>query len=256
MSEVLTTISRSTFDLQPVFEMMVERAVRLCAAKRAFVYRLDGSILRMAAAYGASPELREFAERNPISPGRHSGVARAALERRTVHIADVRADPEYSFGAARVDPIRTVLAVPVLTPVQLLGVVVIYRLDVAAFTDAQIALIQAFADQAAIAIENVRLVNELEERNRDLTVALDQQTATSEILRVISSSRTDLRPVFDAIVRSAVRLCGAEHSVAARFDGELLHPLAHHGFSAEALEILLRRFPMRPSTENMLEGLR
>ena len=120
-----------------------------------------------------------------------------------------RADPEYTYGSRQVDPFRTVLAVPMLRADELLGVILIYRHEVRPFTDSQIALLETFADQAAIAIENARLLTELQAKNADLTEALEQQTATSEILRVISSSPTDVQPVFDAIVRSADQLCGA-----------------------------------------------
>src|SRR5204862_4560210 len=200
----------STFDRQPVFETLAENAVRLGEAERAFVFRFDGQLLRSVAMFNASAELAAFVEQNPIAPGRHSGTARAALERRTVHIHDVLADPEYSYGAMQVDPIRTVLGIPMLKASELLGVFMIYRLEVRPFTDSQIALMETFADQAAIAIENARLLTELEARNADLTDALEQQTATAEILRVISTSPTDLQPVLDAVVKSAARFCGAD----------------------------------------------
>src|SRR4029453_3319306 len=142
--------------------------------------------------------------------------------------------------------------VPMLRGETVIGVIVTWKNRVEPFTAKQVELVATSAAQAVIAIENGRLFTELEVRNRDLTIALDQQTATSEILRVISSAQTDVKPVFDAIVRNAVRLCGADHSIAARFDGELLYPLAHHGFSPEALQIVERMFPMRPGPENML----
>ena len=144
----------------------METAARLCDAKRAFIYRVDGSFLRPAASHNVSQELLEFTIQHPISPGRHSGAARAALERRTVHIPDVRSDPEYTFHAAQIDPIRTVLAVPMLKNDELVGVVVIYRLDVRPFSKKQIDLVTTFANQAAIAIENVRLFDEVQARTR------------------------------------------------------------------------------------------
>src|SRR5439155_16971069 len=140
--------------------------------------------LRVVATHNASPELRAFVEANPIPPGRGSGTARAALERRTIHIDDILADPEFTYGVGQVDPIRTVLAIPMLRVDELLGVIIIYRHEVRPFTDNQIALMETFADQAVIAIENVRLFNELGFRNHDLTEAPEQQTATSDMLRV------------------------------------------------------------------------
>jgi two-component system, NtrC family, sensor kinase len=212
-SEVLEVISQSTFDLQPVFETLAENAVRLCGADKAFIFRFDGELLRMATSYNASVELREFVDQNPISPGRQSASARAGLERRTVQIVDAQIDVEYTYARQDVDPIRTILAVPMLRGDDLVGVITIYRLEVRPFTAKQIALTETFADQAVIAIENVRLFKELEARNRDLT-------ATSEILRVIAGSPTDVQPVFDSIVRSAVRLCDGAFGTLATFDGE------------------------------------
>src|SRR5262249_5464420 len=186
--DVLKVISRSTFNLQAVLDALVQSAARLCDADRALIYRFDGEFLRLAAFYNASPELREFLERNPISPGRQSTSARAALERRTVHIPDAQADPEFTYGARHVDPIRSTLAVPMLKGDGLLGVIGIYRLEVKPFTDNQITLVETFADQAVIAIENVRLFDEVQARTRELSESLEQQTATSDVLRVISSS--------------------------------------------------------------------
>jgi two-component system, NtrC family, sensor kinase len=124
---VLEVISRSAFDLQPVFETVVESAVRVCGADKAFIFRFDGELLRVAAAFNAPPEFQEWVAQNPIRPGRHSGSARAALERRTIHIHDVQADPEYSYGAKNVEAIRTILGVPILKGDELLGVIMIAR---------------------------------------------------------------------------------------------------------------------------------
>jgi GAF domain-containing protein len=208
-SNVLEVISRSAFDLQPVFETVVESAVRVCGADKAFIFRFDGELLRVAAAFNAPPEFQEWVAQNPIRPGRHSGSARAALERRTIHIHDVQADPEYSYGAKNVEAIRTVLGVPILKGDELLGVIMIYRLEVSPFTDKQIALVETFADQAAIAIENVRLFEALQQRTNDLTESLQQQTATADVLKVISASPGNLEPVFQAILASATQICQA-----------------------------------------------
>jgi GAF domain-containing protein len=167
-ANVLEVISRSAFDLQAVFQTVAESCVRLCGADRAFIFRFDGELLRMVVAYNSSPEFAEWVAKNPIRPGRHSGSARAALERRTIHVTDVLADPEYVYGAKDVEPIRTILGVPILKGDDLLGVMMIYRLEVRSFTDRQIALVETFADQAAIAIENVRLLDELRERTEEV----------------------------------------------------------------------------------------
>ena len=173
-AKVLEVISRSAFDLQAVFQTVAESCVRLCGADRAFIFRFDGELLRMVVAYNSTPGFVEWVAKNPIRPGRHSGSARAALERRTIHITDVLADPEYVYGAKDVEPIRTVLGVPILKGDDLLGVMMIYRLEVRPFTDRQIALVETFADQAAIAIENVRLLDELRERTEEVE-KLNQQ---------------------------------------------------------------------------------
>jgi GAF domain-containing protein/CheY-like chemotaxis protein/anti-sigma regulatory factor (Ser/Thr protein kinase) len=245
-SELLKVIGRSTFDLQPVFETLAENAVRLCEAKRSFIFRFDGQFLRVVATHNASAELRAFVEQNPILPGRDSATARAALERRTVHVHDAQTDPEYTYGSRRVDPFRTILTVPMLRAGELLGVILTYRHEVLPFTDNQIALMETFADQAAIAIENARLFKELEARNRDLTEALEQQTATSEILRVISRSPTDVQPVFDVIATAATTLCEADHAGLFRFDGDLIHFVAHHGRTPDEIATTQQAFPQRP----------
>ena len=246
-------MGRSTFDLQPVFETLAENAIRLCEAQQAFIYRFDGGLLRVVAVHNVSAELRRFAEENPIAPGRHSGAARAALERRTIHIADIQADPEYTYGAKDVGPpLRTLLSIPMLRAGELFGVIHIYRLEVRPFTDSQIGLMEVFADQAAIAIENAQLLSELQIKNASLTEALERQTATAEILRVISRSPTDVQPVFDTIAESAARLCGGFLSGVYRFDGHLIHFVAHHNWSDEALEVVRGVYPRAPGRDTQV----
>jgi two-component system NtrC family sensor kinase len=178
-SKVLDVISRSAFDLKAVFETVAESSVKLCGAHRAFIYRFDGELLRLAVAYNTPRDFKEFVEKNPIRPGRHTCAARAALERRTIHIPDILADPEYTFGARAFFPAEstTVLGVPIIKGDDLLGVIIIYHEEVRPFTENQIARVETFADQAAIAIENVRLLDELCQRTTDLIESLEQQTA-------------------------------------------------------------------------------
>ncbi len=237
-AEVLKVISRSGFDIQKVFEAVADSAVRLCEADKAFIFRFDGELLRVAVGLNASPELMAFVENNPIRPGRYSATARAALERRTTHIEDATADPEYTYGAKDVDPLRTNLAVPMLKGDELLGVITIYRLEVKPFTANQIALVETFADQAAIAVENARLFEEVETRNYELDEALKQQTATAEVLKVISRSTFDLPTVLKTLVEAAARLCEANQGTIAREDKGEFRRMASYGFSEQFNEMI------------------
>ena len=250
-SEVLKVISRSAFDLQAVFETVVERSARLCGADRARanIYRFDGELLRVAATFNVPPKVREWLEQHPIRPGRHSGTARAALERRTIHVSDVRVDPEYSYGATAVEPFRSILGVPIIKGEDLLGVLLIYHLEVRPFTDKQIALVETFAHQAAIAIENVRLFEAEQQRTKELMESLEQQTATSEVLQVISSSPGDLEPVFASMLENAVRICDAKFGNIHRWDGDALHLMATHN-TPPAFAEYRRRSLWRPDPTN------
>src|SRR5512132_800017 len=223
--------------------MILANATRLCGASVATLWLFDGEVLTSVAHQNASPAFAEYLARARIRPGRETTTRRAALERKTIHVADLLSDPDFSAPEfQRKEKVKTVLSVPLLRQDTLVGVVTLWRREVRPFTDRQVALVETFADQAVIAIENVRLFKEIETRNRDLTEALEQQTATSEILRVISSSPTDVQPVFDTIVRSAVRLCDGLFSSLYRFDGEMVHPVAQHNYTPEALEEVHRIF--------------
>src|SRR4029077_2248766 len=183
-ADVLKVISRSTFDLQPVFDSMAESAVRLCEAERAYIFRFDGKVLRAVASFNAGPENQDWVNRNPIPLGRHSVSARAGLERRTVQVADVQTDPEYHYVARDVGLIRTTLAVPMLKGDGLIGTITIYRLEVKPFTENQIALMETFADQAVIAIENARLFEAEQQRTRELAKSLeDLRTAQDRLVQ-------------------------------------------------------------------------
>jgi GAF domain-containing protein/CheY-like chemotaxis protein/anti-sigma regulatory factor (Ser/Thr protein kinase) len=247
-SEVLKVISRSTFDLQPVLETLIENATRLGGADSGVVYRFDRELQRLAAAYNISPELREYIERHPLGPGSGSAVGRAVLERRAIHIPDVLVDPGYTYSGRAFGEYRTILGIPMLREGTPVGVFSVQRTQVQPFTDKQIELVTTFADQAVIAIENVRLFTELEARNRDLTEALEQQTATSEVLRAISTSPSDLRPIYQTILRSVTRLCEAKIAAVFLYDGEVLRTAAHEGATPEfAAQLNTQR--VRPSRE-------
>ncbi len=218
-SELLKVIGRSTFDLQPVFDTLAENAVRLCEAERGLIFRFDGQVLRVVATHNVSLELKDFIERNPISPGRGSTTAAPPSTDAPCTFTISRPTPNTPTGREPIDPTRTVLAIPMLRADELLGVITIYRHEVQPFTDSQIALMETFADQAAIAIENARLLTELQTKNASLTEALEQQTATAEILRVISSSPTNIQPVLDVVAENAARLCEATDAAIFRLRG-------------------------------------
>jgi GAF domain-containing protein len=243
-SDVLQVISRSTFDLRQVFVTLVETAARLCAADMALITRRDGEVYPTVAHCGFPPEFAAWVREHPQRADRESVGGRAILERRIIHVTDLTADPEFGWPeAARLFETRSVLAVPLLREGEPLGAISLVRQRVEPFTERQIELVRTFADQAVIAMENARLLTETRE-------ALEQQTATAEILRVINSSPTDLGPVFEAIANSAARLCNALNSSVYRFDGKLIHFLAESHFSLHAIETTRRLFPAPPSRDN------
>ena len=247
-SEILGVISSSPIDTQPVFDTIARNALRLCEGSSAIVSRYDGELMHLAAhAHVTSEGVDHIVRTFPMRPSRTSMHGRAVLEGTVVHVRDVRADLEYDQRISQALQNRSSLAVPMLRDGRPVGAIAIGRYEVRPFTDTQIALLQTFADQAVIAIENVRLFKELEARNRELTEALEQQTATSEILGVISSSPTDVTPVFDAICRSAVRLLGAHQGGVFRFDGKLVHIAALTSLNPEAEGRLRMRFPQAPN---------
>src|SRR5262249_27526251 len=209
-------------------------AAKLCEAENAFIFRYDGDILRMAAGYNVPPELKEFTGRHPIRPGRDSTTARVGLERRTIHIADVRADPEYTYGATEVFPYRTVLAVPMLRGEELLGGLCLFRPEVRPFADKQIELVETFADQAVIAIENVRLFDEVQTRTRELSQSVEELRALGEVSQAVNST-LDLETVLNTIVAKAVQLSNTDAGVIYVLDelDQTLRVRATYGLSDE-----------------------
>jgi GAF domain-containing protein len=189
---VLKVISRSTFDLQTVLDTLTESAALLCEADRNVILMREGNIYRIVSRYGMPPEVEEYSRQHPIPPGRNTVTGRVALECRVVHIPDVLADPEYSYGAQALGGYRALLGVPLLREGSCIGVMGISRTTPQPFTAKQIELVTTFADQAVIAIENTRLFEEVQARTRELTKALAHQMATTEVLNVISRSPTQV----------------------------------------------------------------
>ena len=241
-SKVLDVISRSAFDLRAVFEAVVGSSVRLCGAERGLIYRFDGEMLRIASFYNASPQVVEWWEQHPFRPGTDSGSARAALARRTVHIPDVHADPDYTSGVKGIESYHTVLAVPILKGDTLLGVIGIYQLEVRPFTDKQIALVETFADQAAIAIENVRLLDELRQRTNELGRSVEELRALGEVSQAVNST-LNLETVLSTIVAKAAQLSGTEAGAIYVFDDQRreFHLRATYGMDQELIDALTQR---------------
>ena len=245
--DVLKVISRSTIDLQAVLDTLVKSAARLCEADMVAINRPRDGAMYFAAYFGLPQEFEEIAKRTPFVPGRGTVTGRVLLAGKPVQIADVETDPEYTFTEGqRVAGYRTSLGVPLEREGETIGVIVLVRTKVQPFTDKQIALVQNFAAQAVIAIENTRLLSELRQ-------SLEQQTATAEVLRVISSSPTNVQPVFDSIAESAVKLCGGEFSFVVRFDGKLMHFASSFGLNADGLDAFRNMMPM-PASEEAASG--
>src|SRR5262249_51577640 len=239
-AEILGIISNSPTDAQPVFDAIAVNALRLCDARGAVVVRYDGALLRVVAHHNLSPEaVDRTKQRYPRVPDRGLPIGRAVLDAAVVQVTDLQTAIEFSGTVAREFGARGHVAIPLLHMGRAIGAIAISRPTLGPFSDRQIALLQTFADQAVIAIENVRLFNETKE-------ALEQQTASAEILRVISASPTDVQPVFDTIARNVLRLCNGLTAGVFRFDGRLVHLAASHNFESEARKVLEEAYPIPP----------
>src|SRR5262249_11074374 len=243
-SEVLKAISRSTFDLQTVLDTLAQSAARLSEAEFNVIFLRDGNIYRIAARYGMPPELEEYAREHPISADRNTVTGRVALECRVVHIPDVLADPEYSYGAQPLGGYRALIGVPLLREGSCIGVMAICRRTPQPFTAKQIELATSFADQAVIAIENTRLFEAEQTSKRELAESLEEQTATSEVLQVISSSAGEMVPVFAAILKNAVQICGAEYGQMFLFEEGSFRAVATHDLPRAWADLLARSPPI------------
>jgi len=241
-TEVLRVISSSPGELEPVFQAMLANAVRICAARFGNLSLFDGSAMRMVARYNAPRAFEELRRHDPIVPLDRSILGPLVRTKKVIHLADLRTEEPYASSAlAKVAGARTALAVPMLRENELVGAIAIYHQEVRPFTDKQIALVQNFAAQAVIAIENTRLLTELRE-------ALEQQTATSEVLKVISTSPGDLEPVFAAMLENAVRICDAKFGAISRWEGDAFNIVATHNAPAAYAEFRRCSPHFRPSS--------
>ncbi|MGC1997327.1 MAG: GAF domain-containing protein, partial [Pseudolabrys sp.] len=227
-SEVLSVISSSQGDLDPVFQAMLENAVRICDASFGMLFRIEQGLMRAEAMVGVPPKFAEFWQRGPQRPGSRTAAGRIVETRQPVHVVDVRSEPAYVEGepvfvaAVNLGGFRTLLNVPMLKDNELVGIIAIYRQEVRPFTNKQVELLSNFAAQAVIAIENTRLLNELRE-------SLQQQTATADVLKVISSSPGELEPVFQAMLENATKLCEASYGLMWLREGDAFRSAALHG---------------------------
>jgi two-component system NtrC family sensor kinase len=254
-NEVLRIIRRSPANAQPVFDAIVESASRLCGAVFSAVYLYDDDSFRIVATNNFSREAtRQILElRQQRKPDRSHIAGRAILERVITHVPDVLADPEYSREWALAGGWRSVLAVPLLRDNKPLGVLSVSKAEPIPFSDRQIQLLKTFADQALIAIENVRLFEAERQRTNDLSEALEQQTATSEVLKVISNSPGELEPVFGAMLANATRICEAKFGTLFRFDGKAFHRAAGIGVPSALAEFQKKRGPYLPESGTLLD---
>ncbi|MGZ5866371.1 MAG: GAF domain-containing protein [Xanthobacteraceae bacterium] len=249
-ADVLKVISRSTFDLQTVLDTLTESAARLCGADMAAVTRDDGMGYRHVTNFGFPPDWVESNRTIRMLPGRGSVVGRVLLEKRTVQVSDVLNDPEYTFQEPALKAgYRTFAGVPLMRGGEPIGVLTIGRRTISPFTEKQIELVTTFADQAVIAIENVRLFDEVQERTRELTESLEQQTATSEVLQVISSSPGELEPVFEAMLENATRICEAKFGNLWLYDSERFRLVSTFG-TPDAYRKFLAGYVARPEPDS------
>ena len=253
-ADVLKVISRSAFDLEPVLQTLLDSAIRLAGGDMGSISLRDGDWLRVMTGTGWTDELRAYEKSHPHPIGRGTFQGRAALEGATIHVPDVSKDMEYKRPeAASMGHFRAALSVPLKRGQEVIGVFGMARRTVGPFSQRQIELVETFADQAVIAIENVRLFEEVQQRTREATEALEYQTATSDVLGAISRSPTDVQPVFNMIAQSAARLCEAQFCFVYRYDGQLLHFVAHHGITEESVEIVRNTFPVAPARGSAAE---
>ena len=255
-SEVLTVISKTPDDPQPVFQTILENATHLCAAKFGDIFRFDGSAFYFAARVNTPPKLADFQRhRGPFLPFEGGGMDRMMRTKQVIQVADNAAEP-VPTPAAKLGGARSTIWVPMLKDNELVGGITIYRQEVQPFAEKEIALVQNFAAQAVIAIENARLLNELRQRTTDLSESLEQQTATSEVLEVISSSPGELKPVFVTILENATRICAAKFGILLLFDGTLFRVSAEVGTPADYSEFLRQRGPFQARSGSLVDRVR
>jgi GAF domain-containing protein len=247
-SDVLNVISRSKFELQPVLDTIVETAARLCRADMAHIRRREGDVYVHVAGYGEPPGFREYVRESKVGLGRGGIVGRVLVEKKAVQIPDVLSDSEFALSEVqRRGDFRIVLGVPLTREGVQVGIIVLLRHVVEPFTEKQIELVETFADQAVIAIENTRLFETEQASKRELTEALEQQTATSQVLEVISSSPGELEQVFHTMLENAVRICDAKFGTLFRYDQEGFQRVAGVGTPPALVEFQRQRGPFRPS---------
>ncbi|MGA8177400.1 MAG: GAF domain-containing protein, partial [Pseudolabrys sp.] len=255
-AEVLKVISRSTFDLPAVLNTLIESACRLCGADIGTIRFEEGDRYCLAATYGCPPEWHSHFAGYSGKPDKASVFGQTIIKGATVHIPDVLEDSDYARPQAqKLMGLRAALGVPLVRDGHVFGVVNLFRTTPTAFTQKQIELAETFADQAVIAIENARLLNALRQRTDDLSESLEQQTATSEVLKVISSSPGELEPVFNAMLAKATRICEAEFGTLYRYDGGAFYPVTFHKVPSSLADFIRKRGSFVPPSGTPLDRL-
>jgi len=255
-SDVLKVISRSTFDLQAVLDALIATAAQLCRADMGILRRRVGDVFELAATCGVKTEWRKVIADHPNRPGRHSIIGRAAASGKTVQVADVLEDPEYVNTATQtLIGFRGILVTPMVRDGSLIGTLGFFKLKPGLFSPKQVGLIENFAAQAVIAIENTRLLNELRQRTDDLSEALEQQTATSEVLKIISGSPDELEPVFQAMLGNATRICQAQFGALFRYENDAFYPATSAGVPHALAEFWQQRASFLPPAGSPLDRL-
>ncbi|MFZ0026163.1 MAG: GAF domain-containing protein, partial [Pseudolabrys sp.] len=256
-SEVLQVISSSPSELEPVFQAMLAHATRLCEANFGVLYRFDGHVFHAVALQNAVPALGDYLRREPPRPDPRNALGRVLRTKQPVHITDITAERAYAereparVAAVELAKARTFLAVPMLKENELLGIIAIYRQEVRPFTDKQIALVQNFASQAVIAIENARLFQAEQQRTRELAESLEQQTATSDVLRIVASSPGELQPVFESMLANATRICQAKFGTLYLREADGFRGVATHNAPTPYVEERKRNL-VRPPPDSTL----
>ena len=253
VSAILDVISNSPGDLQPVFDLIARSAIQLCRARFCAVFQFDGEVIDLVSHFGISASgVETYKQEFPRAPGPETAIGRAILSGGVAHIPDVQADHAYRSSLVTTVDYRSVMAVPMLRDGRPIGGITVLRSVAEPFPERQVELLKTFAVKASIAVETTRLFRGVQESNLELSEALAYQTATSEVLKLITNSPAELQPVFDEIARNAKELCQGQFSGVFQYDGEVIHLVAHHGLDTEGVKEFQKVLPRPPGQDTAI----